>query len=394
MSPQARRNIRFLSAFNFCNDFRVYAPIMVIFFQQVTGSYALAVLLFSIAKISSSLCEVPTGALSDLVSRKFALLLGQVASVVSIALYALGHDFTLLAAGAAFEGLAFALFSGNNDALLYDTLKDEGAQAQYALWQGRLSSMFQTALAVSAACAAVTLFFFPAFFSLRSMFVLSLVPQALGLVFAALVAEPKRSGAIASNIFAHLAEAWAGFARDAHLRQLSLASMLGYALSEAKHMFYPAFFALFWPAWALGVAGMLTNAFAALGFRAAGRIIARFREFPVLVWSSAAGTSISIAAVAVPTVASPAISTLASFLYGPRTIAQGSLMQKAFSDAQRATMASLISLGGNILFAVAVFAIGALADHVGARSALLTAEILTIPITLLYWRLFATRARD
>ena len=101
MRPQARRNIRLLSAFNFCNDFRVYAPVMVIFFQQVTGSYALAVLLFSIAKISSSLCEVPTGALSDLVSRKFALLLGQVASVVSIAFYALGRDFTLLAAGAA-----------------------------------------------------------------------------------------------------------------------------------------------------------------------------------------------------------------------------------------------------------------------------------------------------
>ena len=391
MSPQARRNIRLLSAFNFCNDFRVYAPIMVIYFQQVTGSYALAVLLFSIAKIASSLFEVPTGALSDLVSRKFALLLGQTASVFSIALYALGHDFTLLAAGAALEGLSFALFSGNNEALLYDTLKDEGAQAEYALWQGRLSSMFQTALAVSAACAAVALFFFPALFSLRSLFALSLVPQALGLVFAALVVEPKRSGAIPSNIFAHLREAWAGFTRDGRLRRLSLAAMLGYAIGEAKHMFYPAFFALFWPNWALGIAGMLTNAFGALGFRAAGRIIARFREFPVLVWSSAASTSICVAVVGFPTVASPAISTLASFLFGPRVIAQGSLMQKAFSDAQRATMASLISLGGNILFAIAVFALGALADRIGARYALLTAEIATIPVTLLYWRLFTMR---
>jgi hypothetical protein len=69
-------------------------------------------------------------------------------------------------------------------------------------------------------------------------------------------------------------------------------------------------------------------------------------------------------------------------------VAQSSLMQKAFTDAQRATMASLNALGGNILFAIAVFLIGAVADRVGARLTLLGAEILTIPVTLLYWRLY------
>jgi MFS family permease len=63
-------------------------------------------------------------------------------------------------------------------------------------------------------------------------------------------------------------------------------------------------------------------------------------------------------------------------------------MQKAFSDAQRATMGSLIAFGGNLLFALAVYAIGALADRIGPRYALLTAEILSISVTLLYWRLY------
>lgn len=391
MSPQARRNIRLLSAFNFCSDFRVYAPIMVIYFQQVTHSYALAVLLFSIAKIASSLFEVPTGTLSDMASRKYTMLIGQVASVFSIALYALGHDFGTLGAGAALEGLSFALFSGNNTALLYDTLRDEGAQDQYALWQGRLSSMFQSALAVSAVVAAVALYFFPAIFSLRSLFALSLVPQALGLVVAALVVEPKRSDAIPANIFSHLREAWAGFARDARLRRLSLAAMLGFAIGEAKHMFHPAFFALLWPAWALGVAGVLVHGLGAMGFRLGGLLVRRFTELKVLVGASGGSIAAGVAAVALPTVASPAIIALSSILFGPAMVAQGSLMQKSFSDAQRATMASLISLGGNILFAIAVFAIGALADRIGARYALLTAEIATIPVALLYWRLFATR---
>lgn len=388
MSPAARRNIRLLSGFNFCSDFRVYAPIMVIYFQHVTGSYAAAVLLFAIAKIATSIFEVPTGAFSDFLGRKLTLLLGQFASVFSIALYALGRDFTVLAAGAVLEGLAFALFSGNNDALLYDTLKGEGAEAEFALWQGRVGSMFQIALAVSAAVASVALIWLP----LRTMFELSLVPQIVGLGFAVFLVEPLRGGgSIPTNIFSHLREALAGFVRDARLRQLSVASMLGFGIGEAQHMFYPAFFALFWPPWALGIAGMLTHAFAAAGFRGAGRIIARFREFSVLVWCNTASVTLGIVSLSMPSVASPAISTLASFLYGPGVVAQNSLMQKAFSDAQRATMASLISLGGNILFAIAVFAIGWLADRIGARTALLTAQILSIPVTLLYWRLYAKR---
>ena len=57
-------------------------------------------------------------------------------------------------------------------------------------------------------------------------------------------------------------------------------------------MFYPAFFALLWPSWALGVAGMLTHALAALGFRAAGRLDPPFRELRVLLWSSVASNSV------------------------------------------------------------------------------------------------------
>jgi hypothetical protein len=387
MSPFVRRNVRLLSAFNFCNDFRVYAPVMVVYFTQVTGSFALGTLLFSVAKIASSAFEVPTGIFSDLIGRRLSLLLGQAASVLSIGLYALGHGFGVLAAGAVLEGLAFALFSGNNEALLFDTLKSEGQQAHYAEYQGRVSAMFQLALAVSAGVAALALLWLP----LRAMFMLSLVPQLLGLVVGFLIVEPARSGAIPANIYAHLREALAGFARDVHLRDLSLAAMLGFAIGEAKHMFHPAFFALLWPSWALGVAGGLVHALGALGFRLGGWTARRFGELRVLVGASAGSVLLGAGAVAIPTIASPAIVSLGSIFFGPAMVAQGSLMQKAFSDAQRATMASLISLGGNILFAVAVFAIGFLADRIGARYAMLTFELLTVPVTLLYLRLFATR---
>jgi hypothetical protein len=132
----------------------------------------------------------------------------------------------------------------------------------------------------------------------------------------------------------------------------------------------------------------MVHGLGALGFRLGGAAVRRFGEFRVLVGTSFASLIAGIGAVAIPTVASPAIISSGSLFFGPAMVSQGSLMQKAFTDAQRATMASLISLGGNLLFAVTVFAIGWFADRVGARIALLTAEILSIPVTILYWRLY------
>ena len=44
MRDHARRNIRLLTWFNFCDDFRVYNAVAIVYFAAVTHSYALAAL--------------------------------------------------------------------------------------------------------------------------------------------------------------------------------------------------------------------------------------------------------------------------------------------------------------------------------------------------------------
>jgi sugar phosphate permease len=56
-------------------------------------------------------------------------------------------------------------------------------------------------------------------------------------------------------------------------------------------------------------------------------------------------------------------------------------------------MGSLVSFGGNVLYAVVVFALGWFADRFGPQYTLLTAEILTISVTWMYWRLFRDEPR-
>jgi MFS family permease len=390
VSSIVRRNVRLLSWFNFCNDFRIYNPIAVIYFAHISGSYALGIGVFTVAKISSAVFEIPTGVFSDFLGRKLTLALGQAASALSIACYAFASSFPLLAMGAVLEGLSFGLFSGNNDALLFESLRNEDRETEFAQFQGRVASIFQFALAVSAGVALLAL----RWLAFRQLFLLSIVPQLVGIVITFALVEPtKQTFSSESGVLAHLKESLEGFMHNRNLRLLALASAIGFALGEAKFLFYPAFFALFWHGPLLALARLLSHAGGALGFRIAGLLIRRRGETEVLVGTSAVAVTLGTASVAMANLASPALTSASSVLFGPSVVAQQSLAQRAFTNQQRATMASLSQSAGNLFFAGAATLIGLLADRFGARNALLIAEILSISVTYLYWRLYGRLAR-
>ncbi|MFN8376300.1 MAG: hypothetical protein U0694_25945 [Anaerolineae bacterium] len=96
--------------------------------------------------LAQSFFEVPTGVFSDLIGRRKTIMCGAVASTLSIVLYAFGGTYAALALGAACEGWR-AFFSGNNDALLHDTLAENGQQEHFQEYLGKTSSMYQFARA-------------------------------------------------------------------------------------------------------------------------------------------------------------------------------------------------------------------------------------------------------
>lgn len=126
------RNINLLRWFNFFFEFRFYGPIAIIYFAQITGSYALGLAVYSVSSLSSAIFEVPTGALSDHVGRRKTIILGSLASVFAISFYAAANSFSVLAIGAIFNGLASAFLSGNNDALLHDTLREKNRIKEFS----------------------------------------------------------------------------------------------------------------------------------------------------------------------------------------------------------------------------------------------------------------------
>lgn len=372
------RNLRLLGWFNFWADFRPYAPIAILYFSQVSGSYALGMSIFSATQLAQSLFEVPTGILSDRVGRRKTVVYGAVAGVCALTCYAIGGTYLALIAGAIFEGLGRAFYSGNNEALLYDTLAESDERHAYQEHLGRTSSMYQLALGISSVMGSLI-----AAFSYQLVLWISVIPMALALLVSLRLVEPRAHLQASGNIYAHLSTAFRNIVRNPRLRTLSLASVLSYAIGESSWLFRSTFIAALWPVWAIGIAQTIGNLCAAVGFYFSGRIIRRFGEFRLLVGGMTASEVVNLFGLLVPTVLSPALMALNSVFYGVNHVAINGLIQRDFTDEQRATMGSLNSFAGSLVFAAFSFSLGALADAIGVIPALVTAALLSlIPIGL------------
>lgn len=379
------RNLSLIAWFNFWADFRPYGPIAILYFSDVSGSYALGMSIFSAAMLAQALFEVPTGIFSDRIGRKKTVVYGAVAGVLALMCYAVGGTYGWLLAGAIFEGLGRAFYSGNNDALLYDTLAEMDKRELFQQYLGRTSSMYQFALAISAllGSALVTI-------SFQVVMWVSVVPMAL--VVSLLLVEPRSHLQTSANLYAHLSAAIRHFRQNARLRTLSIAGILSYAIGESSWLFRSAFVATLWPVWAIGIAQLIGNATAAVSFYFAGRIIRRFGEFRLLVGGMSISEAINLFALLLPTVFSPALMALNSVFFGVNTVAKQSLIQQEFTDEQRATMGSLNSFAGSIAFGLFSFSLGALADRIGVIPALIVTVLLSIVPMALYWRILRPRA--
>jgi len=377
------KNIKLLALFNFFTDFKLYAPVAIIYFARVSGSYALGMSIFSITMLSSALLEVPTGIFSDLIGRKKTLIFGAFAGTLSIIFYAIGGNYFFLVIGAVFEGLSRALYSGNNTALLYDTLAKTQEQTEYSTFLGKTSSMFQIALAVSAIAGSIV-----ANWSFSWVMWLSVIPQIICIIIGFKISEPQAQSQKSSNVFIHTKKAIKHFIKNKQLRLLSLASIIGYALGESSYQFRSAFVNLLWPLWAVGAAQALSNIGAAISFYFSGKLIKKFKEFKILIFTNIYSRFINIISLAIPTVFSPALMSATSLFYGFSSTAKENLFQKEFSAHQRATMGSLNSLFGSIAFAFVSFLLGLFADKIGPAKALLIIQFISFIILYIYWKLF------
>jgi MFS family permease len=382
------RNVRLMMWFEGCIGLLFYGPVMIIYFESITGSYALGMSVISITMLAAALLEVPTGVLGDLVGLSIMVRLGALSNLLAVVGYAIGGSYWVLLAGGVLEGAARALWSGNNHALLYESLAESGEEARFGEYNGKISSAHQGALATGSLLGGAV-----AMVSLPVAFWLSIVPVVAALVLSLGLREPRTTHPRSGNPVAHLRASLEVFRMNYRLRLLTSASVSRFALGEASFQLRPVFTSTLWPLWGVGIAKALDHALGSISFYISGPTLRRFPALAVLVGGNLVDRVSSVLAFALPGALSPALLSANSLTYGASQVATNVLAQREFTSAQRATLGSISSLANGIVFAFVSTGLGALADRFGSTQTLLLAQIgLAIPL-LLYWRIFRHERR-
>lgn len=136
-SPFAIKNIRLFIGFRIFFNSRFYYPVFTILFLDYGLSLEQFALLNTVWAITIVCCEVPSGALADLLGRKQLLVLTSILMILELSVIAfVPIDYINVVFWAFFvnrilSGLAEAMASGADEAIAYDSLIQDGDPAQW-----------------------------------------------------------------------------------------------------------------------------------------------------------------------------------------------------------------------------------------------------------------------
>jgi MFS family permease len=127
-----------------------HIAIMVLFYEQRGLSFSQIMILQSFYYFAKVLSEVPTGALADRFGRKKSLVIGSFCHSFAYLLIFLSHSFILFNLGEIIAGISMSFAYGADSALAYDTLKELGREKEYQKVEGNGHSMRLLSFAIFA----------------------------------------------------------------------------------------------------------------------------------------------------------------------------------------------------------------------------------------------------
>ncbi|UJF17889.1 MFS transporter [Vibrio sp. SS-MA-C1-2] len=145
-------NVRYFIMFRTCYFARFYYPVFTLLYLDYGLTLSQFALLNTVWAATIVLAEVPSGAFADTLGRKKLVVLSSIIMFIEIALIAFvptGNPtflFSIFLINRVLSGLAMALASGADEALAYDTLKEQGHEKE---WPQILQTLLRVSSTVS-----------------------------------------------------------------------------------------------------------------------------------------------------------------------------------------------------------------------------------------------------
>lgn len=378
-----QHNMRAMFRFTFLSNVQPYYSVLVLYLSHVLDSFALGASVWAFTQITQAIFEIPTGVVSDRIGRVISMQIGALASLAGLLIYAMTTIYWVLLVGAALQGLSFAMFSGNNNALIYDTARFAGVKNDFHSYYSKTN----IALEISGIIAAIGGTILASVSYVMVLWV-SVVPQVLAVLVTLTMVEPSRHSLVSGNIFSHLGDVYRYYRRNSHLRMLSIASILSGGVGGASWSMMPAYYQQYVP---LSWVGSLLSAnyiWSTIGFKASGWFMKRLKPATILLAGEVFSRTVSFIALLFSSAASPFIMMLHGLPYGPSDTAKQHILHQEFTDSQRATMDSLNSLVTSVVFSIFLVFVGYVADKFSPSVSILICNICLLPVFFIYQSTF------
>ena len=383
-----KTNVKIMGLLNLLMDFKLYGAFAIIYYSQISNSMMLGMSIFSITMIASAIFEFPTGIIADKIGRKNTVIMGCINSLIYAVILAVTNSYIGLIVAAIFEGLERAFFSGNNNAFIYDTLKEEGKEKDYKHYLGKTDSMYYVSGILSTVLGAVVAYFT----SIRMLMIISVVPRVLEVILSLGLKDVKRYSNEDENVLAQVKNVTKLVKSNKVLKKQIIADGISDAIGEATYQFRSEFYKMVWPVWAVGIPGILANVGAFFGSWFSGKILKKWVNEKVIIFSNIFSIVSNWLSLLMNNIFSPFIMVTNSIF--PTSVAKSDISQSLYADEYRSSMGSLKSLVASILYAIFAIVVGAVADWKGAVFALFAAQFLKFIVVHLYRKIYVMRHKQ
>ncbi|KGP71693.1 MFS transporter [Pontibacillus yanchengensis] len=149
MQRNMKTNIRFIYLYIFFAQLFFDRALWVIYLSDSGLSMTQIGIVEALMHVAVVLFEIPTGMIADLYGRKVSLLIGNVLSIGYGGLMLVSDSFSLFGVALMTLGLCMTFQSGAEEALAYDTLKEQGQEHQYTRVFGNMTALALLSLSVA-----------------------------------------------------------------------------------------------------------------------------------------------------------------------------------------------------------------------------------------------------
>lgn len=140
LDKSVKRGLALLKMGWFCHNFMLIVPVIVLVYTSKGITVGDFFLIQGIFRLAAFLFEIPSGYMSDCLSRRRVMIAGGVSTIAGYVSIALASGFWTLIMGEALLGIASALFSGTLEAYTYDLLKRNKTQKQFLKEFGNITT--------------------------------------------------------------------------------------------------------------------------------------------------------------------------------------------------------------------------------------------------------------